>query len=610
MIQILPEALANQIAAGEVVQRPSSVVKELLENALDAGARAVHLNIEKAGKQLIQVIDTGCGMNPVDARLCFERHATSKIANLQDLFNILTFGFRGEAMASIGAVAQVTLRTRTADQEMGTEVTIEGGQFKGQQPVVLPATGTTVSVRNLFFNVPARRNFLKSNPVETKHILDEWLRVALARPDVEFTFTHNDERIHQLVAGTLTDRILKLYPAFRSGQLLSVAEEMGAARLWGVVGSPDTARKLRGDQFLFVNGRFVRSHFLHHAVSTGFQNSLPPDTHPFYTLYLELPPRHIDINIHPTKTEIKFDDEKLVYTLVQSAVRQAVGRTLQVPVPDPELKRQVPLLEALENSPLQVPSETIRQFHERKAFEQRNPLAGAFGPPHRPDPQPARPQDWHAVYRPLDIPAAVPRPPQPVLIPEGTGDAVPVILPVGQTYLVVVQPEGLLLLDPRAAWHRIVYEEFAHRRRHPAPTIQRLLFPHSLAMESSADSELLRQAQPAIRALGFELGFDSPPDTQVLGMPAELDTSDLQRVFDVVVGALRQFGELTEDVFHETALVASRSAAARYLFPKRPEDQLHLLTRWADCGKPTHTSDGKPISRLLTLQDLTNLLEN
>ena len=324
IIHLLPEYLANQIAAGEVVQRPASVVKELLENAVDAGASQVQLIVKEAGKQLVQVVDNGAGMSPTDARMSLERHATSKIRSTEDLFRIRTLGFRGEALASIAAVAQVEIRTKQRDQDTGSLLLVEGSQITSQQPTACP-DGTSIAVKNLFFNVPARRNFLKSNAVEMRHILDEFQHVALANPQIAFSLYQNDLEVFGLPAGKLSQRIVALLGNGYKEQLAACEEVTHSISVRGFVGKPESSKKSRGDQFFFVNNRFIRSAYLNHAVLAAYEGLLARDTHPFYVLFLELDPKAIDINVHPTKTEIKFEDEKTVYAVVRAAVKQSLG---------------------------------------------------------------------------------------------------------------------------------------------------------------------------------------------------------------------------------------------------------------------------------------------
>src|SRR6195952_1405439 len=325
IIQLLPDAVANQIAAGEVIQRPASAVKELVENAIDAGAGKIQLIIKDAGKSLIQVIDDGCGMSLTDARMCFERHATSKIRKADDLFAIRTMGFRGEALASIAAIAHAELKTRRHEDELGTCIQIEGSEVLSQQ-ACSGNTGTSISVKNLFFNTPARRNFLKSNPVEMRHIIDEFQRVALANPQIFFTLHHDGQEVYHLPEAMLKQRIVHLFGNNYNQRLVPVEEDTTIIKLHGFVGKPEFARRTRGEQFFFVNNRFIRDAYLNHAVLTAFEELLPDDCYPFYVLFIDIDPSKIDINVHPTKTEIKYQDEKSIYAIIRSAVKRSLGR--------------------------------------------------------------------------------------------------------------------------------------------------------------------------------------------------------------------------------------------------------------------------------------------
>ncbi|MFD2527088.1 DNA mismatch repair endonuclease MutL [Flavihumibacter stibioxidans] len=324
-IQLLPDHIANQIAAGEVIQRPASAVKELLENAVDAGATEIRLVVNDAGKALIQVIDNGKGMSETDARLCFERHATSKIRQIDDLFHINTMGFRGEALASVAAVSQVELRTRRAGDEMGTYIEVENSEVIRQEPCAA-APGTSIAMKNLFFNVPARRNFLKSNAAEMRHIIDEFIRVSMAFPQLFFSLTHNGQQVFHLDKGSLKQRIVQLLGSSYNARLVPVQEQTDYLNIQGFVGKPDAAKKTRGDQYFFVNNRFIRSSYLNHAVMQAYQGLIPSDSFPLYVLFIDLNPEQIDVNVHPTKQEIKFEDEKIVYAFVQAAVKHALAQ--------------------------------------------------------------------------------------------------------------------------------------------------------------------------------------------------------------------------------------------------------------------------------------------
>jgi DNA mismatch repair protein MutL len=325
VIKLLSDAIANQIAAGEVIQRPASVLKELLENAVDAGATSVIIHAKEAGRQLLQVTDNGCGMSETDARMSLERHATSKIKQSSDLFSIRTMGFRGEALASIAAVAQLELKTRLHNAELGTRLIVEATDIKKHEPCTMPP-GTSLSVKNLFFNVPARRNFLKNNTVELKHIVEEFQRIALANPSVQLHLSHNDNEIASYAPGNLRQRVSQVLGVQSNKKLVPVEEETDVVRITGFVGKPEFAKKTRGEQYLFVNNRFIRSHYLQHAITSAFEDMLPKDTYPLYVIYMDIDPAKIDINIHPTKQEIKFEDESLIYSYIRVAVRHAIGQ--------------------------------------------------------------------------------------------------------------------------------------------------------------------------------------------------------------------------------------------------------------------------------------------
>ncbi|MET0391937.1 MAG: DNA mismatch repair endonuclease MutL, partial [Chitinophagaceae bacterium] len=346
-IQLLPDNIANQIAAGEVIQRPASAVKELLENAVDAGATEIRLVLADAGKSLLQVIDNGSGMSETDARLCFERHATSKIKSIDDLFHIRTMGFRGEALASIAAVAQVELRTKKATEETGTCIEIENSAVIRQEPVATPG-GTSIAMKNLFFNVPARRNFLKSNAAEMRHIVDEFTRVALAFPPVFFSLTSNGQQLFHLEAGSLKQRILQLLGNNYAAKLVTVKEETDYMNIHGFVGKPETAKKTRGDQYFFVNNRFIKSAYLNHAVMNAYQEMIPADSFPLYVLFIDLDPTQIDVNVHPTKQEIKFEDEKIVYAFVQAAIKHALAQFSIMPALDFDLDASIQQLPSIQ----------------------------------------------------------------------------------------------------------------------------------------------------------------------------------------------------------------------------------------------------------------------
>ena len=371
LIQLLPDNIANQIAAGEVIQRPASAVKELMENAIDAGADIVKLIINDAGKSLVQVVDNGRGMRVTDARMAFERHATSKIRNIDDLFRIRTMGFRGEALASIAAVAQVELKTKRAVDEMGTAIEIENSMVNKQEPVAFP-NGTSIAMKNLFFNVPARRNFLKSNAAETRHIVDEFIRVALSFPGIQFLLISNGQEMFHLDKGSLKQRIVQILGANYNSRLVSVQEDTDYVNISGFVGKPDTAKRTRGDQYFFVNNRFIRSAYLNHAVMTAYQQMIPGDSFPLYILFIDIDPSRVDINVHPTKQEIKFEDEKLVYAFVQAAVKHSLAQFSITPSLDFDLDPMIQGLDAVSKPMTAEARASLESSSLFKTFTQKN----------------------------------------------------------------------------------------------------------------------------------------------------------------------------------------------------------------------------------------------
>lgn len=587
-IHLMSEALANQIAAGEVVQRPASAVKELLENALDAGATQVRLAVQDAGKKLIQVIDNGSGMGPTDARMCFERHATSKIRSLEDLFRIQTMGFRGEALASIAAVAQVELRTRQPEDELGTEVRIAGGEFQGQQPVQTPV-GSILSVRNLFFNVPARRNFLKSNPVEFRHILTEFYHVALARPDVHFVLDNNGQVELDLPAADLAQRYVQLHAPLTTADLMPLSADYEGIALGGWLGNPQVARKLRGQQYVFVNGRYIRSPLIHHAIVTGYGETLPSGLHPAYILTLALDPARIDINIHPTKTEIQFEDERGVYALVLEAVRRALGGwhlsaaapTSSKPANSPgsstgflkEIYGQRPAAEG-------VPGDTtLGQYRQHS----RQQLPTGF--------------DWRTLYPPTSPQSGAPLPtataPASQLFP--TEVEVASVVRISPRFVAATRPEGYYIIDLERAHRRVLYERFLAQASTGNLSAQQLLYPLRLPF-GSEDFLLLKEALPELQRMGFQLVAGPAQTLIVSGTPfAGQREDELRLLLDGLLSLLKESGEL-QDTVRETVArsLARRQAIATGQSLSHTELQ-HLVAQLFLCREPAYTPAGEPV---------------
>lgn len=525
IIQLLPDSIANQIAAGEVVQRPASAVKELMENAIDAGATEITVRVKEAGKGLIQVIDNGDGMNDTDARMSFERHATSKIRKAEDLFTIHTMGFRGEALASIAAVAQVDLTTKMAEEELGTEVKIEGSEVISQEPVAC-SKGTSVSVKNLFYNIPARRNFLKSNAVELRHITDEFTRVALANPDVSFKFYQNDLENFNLPAGKLSQRIIGLFGQGYKEQMVKCAEETEHISVSGYVGKPEFAKKTRGEQFFFVNDRFIKSGYLHHAVLNAFEGLIAQDTHPFYSLFIKIDPKHIDVNVHPTKTEIKFDDERTVYGVIRAAVRQSLAAHNVMPSID--FDQDINFSTFRKTEPAVSTAD--------KAYTQFKNI-----------PRDKNLEHWENLYQDeikqskLNFDHE-----QAGLVPDAgqitaqQHEALSIeedLFQVQGKYIIARVNDGVLFVHQQRANERILYERFVGQLANRSGNAQQCLFPINLEL-NAGDFGLVMELQQEIASLGFIFEEFGGNCIVINATPAGLPASDEKALFE---GLLEQF---------------------------------------------------------------------
>lgn len=625
IIRLLPEYLANQIAAGEVVQRPASVVKELLENSVDAKSTNVQLIVKDAGKQLIQVVDDGLGMTETDARMCFERHATSKIQSTEDLFRIRTMGFRGEAMASIAAVAQVELKTRARGTELGSCLTIEGNEVLQQEPVAM-AEGTVVCVKNLFFNVPARRNFLKSNPVEMRHILDEFQRVALANPEIAFTLYQNEVEVMSLPAGKLSQRIVSIFGKDYKEQLASCEETTPFLTIKGYIGKPEFAKKSRGEQFFFVNNRYIKSQYLNHAVLTAFEGLLPKDSFPFYVLFLEIAPETIDINVHPTKTEIKFEDEKTVYAIVRAAVKQSLGlhniapsldfgadvnyiplQPMKFPTSDFEAApAQAPRSSgssASFSSP-SVPARSVSASSGSTTFTSRASSGGGgrdesfFTPSALRQAQTSSASDENKLFSEEE---------DSFTSVSSAASAGSKTLQVHQKYLMVQVKSGLMVVDQQAAQERILFEKYSHALGKRTGASQQLLFPQTLHL-SPGDYSLVMELAEEFKALGFVFNEFGQNTLVLNGIPAEVPLRDER---ELVEGLLEQYknnlSSLKVDRQENLARAMARRVASRLTGRLSDHEMNALVDRLFACQVPNYTPYGQKTLVILQTSQLQDL---
>lgn len=621
IIQLLPDSIANQIAAGEVIQRPASAVKELLENAIDAGASTIKLILKDAGKTLIQVIDDGCGMSETDARMSFERHATSKIRQADDLFNIRTMGFRGEALASIASIAQVELRTRRRTDELGTKIIIEGFELKSQEPCQCPA-GTNFQVKNLFYNVPARRNFLKSNTVELRHVMDEFERVAMANPSVFFSLHHNGQEIFHLPAGNSRQRIVGLFGKETNKKLVPVEEETDVVRITGFVGKPEFSKKTRGEQFFFVNNRFIKSQYLNHAVQSAFEDLMPKDSFPSYYIFIEIEPSRIDINVHPTKQEIKFEDERIVYNYLKVAVRHALGQSAITPMLDFDqehglnqsysIPRNVVNRDSfLENRPSETRQSNFEQTKNDLNFKKPSSL------------ERSNLANWEKLYEVFDVKVTETIENHPIEADYShreevvdsftmqsnfeTTESSQVLddtegsfskqqrepYQIHSSYVVSHIKSGFLLIDQQAASERILFERYLERLEEKQVSTQTQLFPKTLHF-SPSDSAILKEILPEINCLGFDVQEFGNDTFIVHGLPSDWTAyKDEQKVIESLLEQYKTEVDFQLNISERIARSMARSASIKKGTPLSIREMQELIDQLFACAMPFKSPNGR-----------------
>jgi len=610
IIHLLPDAVANQIAAGEVVQRPASAVKELLENAVDSGADKIQLIVKEAGKALIQVIDNGCGMSFTDARMCFERHATSKIRKADDLFAIRTMGFRGEAMASIAAIAQVELKTRRHEDELGTKICIEASEIISQEPCAT-AAGTSVCIKNLFYNTPARRNFLKGNSIEMRHIIDEFQRVALAYQQIFFTLHHDGQEVFHLPTATLKQRIVHLFGNNYNQKLVPVQEDTSIIKLEGFVGKPEFARKTRGEQFFFVNNRFIRDNYLNHAVTSAFQELLQDDSFPLYVLFISIDPAKIDINVHPTKTEIKYQDEKAIYAIIRSAVKRSLGQYNITPSLD--FDRETGFDQMISHKPLdQIVPPGIKFNPDFNPFsnEVKTALDTSVLHSSAERRKPDFVQNWDTLYaitqgkitEQQEIDAQ-----QRKVSVDNTQLSKPgerQLFQIHNRFILSPIKSGFMLIDQQAAHERILYERFLIQLENHSGVSQQTLFPQSISM-STSDFELLKSLFQDVRALGFDIREFGKNTVVVEGIPAELTkASENEMLEKLLEGFKNNQSALKLDKHDNLARTLAKNAAVNPGTHFSLEEMNQLTDQLFACQMPNVSLAGKPVIITYTLEEL------
>lgn len=601
-IQLLPDNIANQIAAGEVIQRPSSAVKELLENAVDAGATEIKLIVADAGKALIQVIDNGSGMSETDARMAFERHATSKINKIEDLFRIRTMGFRGEALASIAAVAQVELKSRRQEDAAGTYLEMENSMVKRQEPVAFEQ-GTSIAMKNVFFNVPARRNFLKSNPVEMRHIVEEFIRVAMAFPEIFFSLTANGQEIFHLEKGTLKQRIIHLLGNTYASKLVTVQEKTDYMTIYGFAGKPETAKKTRGDQYFFVNNRFIRSAYLNHAVMSAYQDMIPPESFPMYVLFIDLDPAQIDINVHPTKQEIKFEDEKIIYAFVQAAIKHALAQFSITPTLNFDLDPEIQKLDAVSNPFTKDKEEktaasglyqTFTQKNQAHLIESKSELKNwkDFYP---------EPKQNSSTFKSLlathqeDTGSGFEY--EQYALKKSGEDKLALLedapmLQLHHTYIVAGTNQGFVLIHQQLAHERILYERYMLAAREKPIATQKSLFPPTIAL-SAPDAVLLQELLPDLLLLGYQIEEFGKDTFVIQGTPADVPDGNEKNAIEQMLEQVKHFNSEVKFSRREKLI---RSLAYQHAIKPGKSLTVTEMRKLAEelfgCNQPNITSSG------------------
>jgi DNA mismatch repair protein MutL len=642
IIHVMSDRLANQIAAGEVVQRPASVEKELVENAIDAGASSVEVVLKDAGSTLVQVIDDGCGMSPEDAKRCFKRHATSKIQSIDDLERIRTLGFRGEALASIAAVSQVTLKTKRVEDDAGTLVKVEGGEIVEQRPCAV-SNGTSVAVRNLFYNVPARRNFLKTPATELKHLTTTAQFLALANPQTAFRVEHDGHEHYNLVAArsddrhaALKERVLGLFGDEHADELVAVEDASSDLTVRGYVGEPSFHRKTRGEQFLFVNERYVTDRYLSHAVKNAYGDMLPDGAFPFFALFLRMDPRRVDVNVHPQKAEVKFDDQSGIYGFLRSAVRRALGRVHATPQLEDDEEDERPTAPTDDSSAGSGDGRlrpTPTSFQPRRSADTDGPTpagtgASSGGAASRAsstsgpassgagDASPPPGAQSDALYR---GPASTDRSASDGggTTPEANAGARPSsgededvstnrrpVWGLHDTYIVTPTDTGMMLVDQRAAHVRVLYERNQERLRDERGASQQLLFPHTVDL-SPTDADLLDDLLPDLRALGFEMEKMSGRTVAVRGVPADVPDGDESGILEDLLEQYKSEQDTVDDERRDhLARTMAQKSAVRRGQPLSEAERRSLLRDLFDCEMPYADPTGTPTTAKWSLEEI------
>ena len=606
LIVQLSDHVANQIAAGEVVNRPASVVKELVENAVDAGATEIVVVVKDAGRTLIQVIDNGRGMGEMDARRCFTRHATSKITSADDLLSLVTKGFRGEALASIAAISHVELKTRVTGADLGVKISVSGDQMSDIEEVAC-SEGSSFSVKNLFFNVPARRNFLKSDQVEVRHIVDEFQRVAMAHPDLSFRLQSNGGDLFNLKPGALRKRVVSIFGVKHDERLVPVEEETDVVKIYGFVGKPAFARRTRGEQFLFVNGRFIKHPLMHRAIMNAYEGVLSPGSFPLYTIFLDVDPSKIDVNIHPTKVEAKFEEDQIIFAMLRSAIKRALGKHNVAPSLDFESELSISLDPPPKGVFIAEPTVNINPnynpFTSGGSTSKKKSAEASFGGFEK-----SSEKELDNLYQMFGSEEEI-----GVAQESFVEEKAPNMFLLRSRFIVTESQQGVIVIDARRAHERVLFEQYLHAGRGMGSSLgQKLLFPEPISL-STADTDLLLGASEILMMFGLELESSNEGEVEVVTVPSGL-AGRLQDWIDSVLGALKDGTWSDEEGRREKLAQAAAQAGALKLSDKNNINLTHgemvdLVSKLFDCESPAIDSRGRAVYTLFSLENIETRLK-
>lgn len=587
IIKVLPDAIANQIAAGEVVQRPASVIKELMDNAIDAGATEVNVFVENSGKDLVRVIDNGKGMSMTDARMAFERHATSKISAADDLFSIRTMGFRGEALASIAAVAHIDLKTREQGSDLGTHLVINGSEFILQNQISC-SVGSHFMVKNLFFNIPARRKFLKTNATEFRHIENQFKRIALAYPTIAFSLFSDDTEVYNLPKTNLKQRIVHLFGSNMQSQLINI-ESKTSVLIHGYIGKPEKAKKRFGEQFFFVNNRYIRHPYLHKAVMEAYGQLLPSEGVPSYFIFIEIAPELLDVNIHPTKTEVKFEDERLLFQLILATIKEALGKYNIVPSIDFDTENSLEIPVFDKDKPIVEP-----KIHYNPAYNPFKEVESQLGQNYTPKKERV-PRGWEGFYDFEELPLEE----QPIQqqLDEDTNHAVGLFQVKGK-YILSQVKSGILFVHQQRAHERIVFEQIIKLSKEKTMTNQRLLFPHIIELDTTL-MNTFEEIADEVQSLGFEIDLFGKNTISISSMPAGLEMENLQEFFENLLDDYRGREVVSEQLTEDIAQQLAKSSAMKRPQQLSEKEMQQLIDSLFACKTPNYTPDGRKILYIL-----------